>query len=347
MNNHYIDLETTAEIVKKILPKMGEYKVPITPQNYRVWFEYYSGTNKELTEEIDSIIKSNRKFTHDLNRYLYTKYFGDDHNKEVLREVQSKTINVLKNFLEQVLGTTSTTSDYGNKLEKYSELLNKAEDLTEIQQILEDMIKETSNMVKSTRDLQSKLQEASSQVEMLREELAKTAEEAKRDALTGLSNRKAFDEEIDKLYARYKEKGEVFSLIIIDIDHFKNFNDKFGHKVGDKVLQIAANTLNYTLKGKDFVGRYGGEEFVVLLPLTSLDNACVVAEQIRENIARKRLRVTKTGENLGTITVSAGVAQIRENDTVESLIERADRALYLAKNSGRNNVKSEMDLVKL
>jgi len=344
MTDYYVDLETTAEIVKKILPKMGEFKVPITPQNYRVWFEYYSGTNKELLEEINSIIEARRKFTPELNRYLYTKYFGDDHNKEMLREVQAKTINVLKNFLEQVLATTNTTSDYGNKLEKYSEQLSKAEDLSEIQEILENMIRETSHMVESTRDLHSKLQEASNQVEMLREELAKTAEEAKRDALTGLHNRKAFDEEIAKLYKRYKDKGEIFSLIFVDIDHFKRFNDQFGHKVGDKVLQVVANTLNYTLKGKDFVGRYGGEEFVVLLPLTELDNACLVAEQIRENISIKRLRVTKTGENLGTITVSAGVSQINESDTIESLVERADKALYLAKNSGRNNVKSEKDL---
>ncbi len=344
MSEQYIDLETTAEIVKKILPKMGEYKVPITPQNYRVWYEYYSGTNRELTHEIDSLIREKRQFTHELNRYLYTKYFGDDYNKEILREVQSKTINVLKNFLEQVLATTSSTSDYGDKLEKYSEQLNRAQDLGEIQGILEEMIRETSNMVESTRDLQSKLREASTQVEMLRKELAKTAEEAKRDALTGLRNRKAFDEELAKLLKSYREKGEIFSLIMVDIDHFKRFNDRFGHKVGDKVLQIVANTLNYTLKGKDFVGRYGGEEFVVLLPRTSLENACVVGEQIRENVSEKRLRVTKTGENLGTITVSVGVSQVNENDTAESVIERADRALYLAKNSGRNNVKSEKDL---
>ncbi len=344
MSEQYIDIETTAEIVKKILPKMGEYKVPITPQNYRVWYEYYSGTNKELTHEIDSLIREKRPFTHELNRYLYTKYFGDDHNKEILREVQSKTINVLKNFLEQVLATTSSTSHYGDKLEKYSEQLNRAQDLGEIQGILEEMIRETSNMVESTRDLQSKLKEASTQVEMLRKELAKTAEEAKRDALTGLRNRRAFDEELAKLLKSYREKGEIFSLIMVDIDHFKRFNDRFGHKVGDKVLQIVANTLNYTLKGKDFVGRYGGEEFVVLLPRTSLENACVVGEQIRENVSEKRLRVTKTGENLGTITVSVGVSQVNENDTAESVIERADRALYLAKNSGRNNVKSEKDL---
>ncbi len=344
MTDYYIDLETTAEIVKKILPKMGEHKVPITPQNYRVWYEYYRGTNRELRKEVNSIIKARKQFTHELNHYLYAKYFGDDYTKEVLRDVQSKTINVLKNFLEQVLATTITTSDYETKLEKYSEQLNRAEDLTEIQDILEEMIQETSNMVESTRDLQSKLKEASSQVEMLREELAKTAEEAKRDALTGLRNRKAFDEEIEKLYKRYKEKGDIFSLIMIDIDHFKRFNDRFGHKVGDRVLQVVANTLNYTLKGKDFIGRYGGEEFVVLLPYTSLDNACVVADQIRENIARKRLRVTKTGENLGTMTVSVGVSEIKENDTIESVVERADKALYLAKNSGRNNVKSEKDL---
>ncbi|NNK85112.1 MAG: GGDEF domain-containing protein, partial [Desulfobacterales bacterium] len=128
------------------------------------------------------------------------------------------------------------------------------------------------------------------------------------------------------------------------IDYFKKFNDQYGHQVGDEVLRIFGEQLKENLKGKDFPARYGGEEFVILLPNTKLDNANVVAEQIRENISNKELKIKETGKKLDSITISVGVSEIRQGDTAISAVERADAALYLAKNSGRNNVKSEIDL---
>ena len=119
---------------------------------------------------------------------------------------------------------------------------------------------------------------------------------------------------------------------------------KYGHKVGDEVLNHVGSIMRNTLKGKDFPARYGGEEFIVLLPTTLLDNACILAEQLRKNIFMKKLKLTRTGERIDTITVSLGVSEIKPKDTVDSLIERVDKALYLAKNSGRNNYKSEKDL---
>jgi diguanylate cyclase len=130
---------------------------------------------------------------------------------------------------------------------------------------------------------------------------------------------------------------------MLDIDYFKKFNDQYGHQVGDEVLRIVGAHLKKNLKGKDFPARYGGEEFIVLLPDTKLDKAYIVSEQIRDNISKKRLKIKKTGQVLGNITASLGVSEIREEDTAISVVERADSALYLAKNSGRNNVKSEKD----
>jgi len=132
---------------------------------------------------------------------------------------------------------------------------------------------------------------------------------------------------------------------MVDIDFFKRFNDTYGHRVGDEVLQMVAATLRECVKGGDFPARIGGEEFVILLPDTNLEQACDVAEFVRIRMSRKRLLLARTGENVGQITVSQGTAAMKASDTEESLLDRADRALYSAKKSGRNIVKSEIDLV--
>ena len=132
---------------------------------------------------------------------------------------------------------------------------------------------------------------------------------------------------------------------MIDIDHFKKINDTHGHKVGDKVLELIGQTIKGSVKGRDVPARYGGEEFIVLLPATKLEDACKLAESIRKQISSKLLKVILTQEKIGIVTISCGVGQVRDNDTIDSLMERADQALYHAKESGRDNVKSEKDLL--
>jgi diguanylate cyclase len=160
----------------------------------------------------------------------------------------------------------------------------------------------------------------------------------------GLHNRKAFDNKIKELYDEFKESGVLFSAMMVDIDFFKKFNDTYGHKIGDEVLKIVGSTLMESVKGKDFAARYGGEEFVILLPDTALSNASIVGEQIRKAVSAKALKLKKTGEKMKKITTSIGIAQIRSDDTAETVIERADKALYHAKDFGRNNVKTEDEL---
>jgi len=339
-----LEMRTATEIAKKVLPKMGEFEVPLTPQNYRIWFEYYLGTDKNLVEEVEGIINSGRGFTPKINRKLYERYFEDKEYRKRFKEIQEQTKIVLKNFLEQVMLTTSSSSEYTDKLRQYALRLDSVKHLSETQDILESMKKDTAIMIRSTNVLQKKLEEATNNAEKLRKELKKATREALIDGLTGLHNRKAFDNMLQELYQGFRKEGGFFSLIMMDIDHFKAFNDKYGHRVGDEVLQIVGTTLLEIVKGKDFASRYGGEEFTVLLPNTELDNACVIAEQIRKEISGKRLKIKDTGEYIPKITISLGVAQICAADDVDSLLKRADKALYLAKNSGRNNTKSEQDL---
>jgi len=343
MNRFDWDIKTTNEIAKKILARMGELKIPLIPENYRLWFEYYMGRNKDLVKDFNRLIEISESFTPVMSQTLYDKYFGEEQGNKLFEKIQDETRTIVKNFLNQMLITSDSTSDYTVQLRTYSDQLDIATDLSDIQEIIENMKIETNEMVGSTSNLRDQLEEATAKAEDLKEKLETTTREALIDAVTGLHNRKSFDRKIRVFYEEFKKDGDSFSVIMLDIDHFKKFNDKYGHKVGDEVLNLVGSVMYSTLKGQDFPARYGGEEFMVLLPRTLLDNACILAEQLRKNISMKKFKLTRTGERIDTITVSLGVSEIRSEDTVDSLIERADKALYLAKNSGRNNYKSEKD----
>ena len=159
--------------------------------------------------------------------------------------------------------------------------------------------------------------------------------EARTDPLTGLANRRALNEELGRRIAQWRRRGTVLSLLLVDIDHFKRFNDQHGHQAGDEMLCLVARTLRSTLREMDVVSRFGGEEFAVVLPETNLAEAVRAAERIRENVAQAVLVLR---EQQLRNTVSIGVAQALETDGADALLRRADDALYAAKKAGRNRV---------
>jgi diguanylate cyclase len=165
------------------------------------------------------------------------------------------------------------------------------------------------------------------------------------DFLTGISNRKGFDETLARII---RETSDLFCMLIIDIDHFKKFNDVYGHIVGDNVLRFVGKNIQKLIRGNDYVARFGGEEFTVILPKTLLLGAMTVAESIRASFANLKLeRKTNSSfklarsKQLGKITVSIGAAQYRPGESTETLINRADQALYFAKDAGRNRVVTD------
>ena len=333
---------TVTEIAKNVILNASVRSIPLTPENFYVWFEYFLGSNQELKTAIDEQIASEKGFSQEINERLYTEYLKGD-KKEILDEVHKETHKIFQNIFRVTLSTNNLASDYSDKMEEYSNKLHDANDLTQMRNFIEDIIKDTNNMAESSRQLNQELEEATSQIQTLSKQLEETEKEVLLDALTKLNNRKAFDRKINDLCEKFDKNEGFFSVVMLDIDYFKKFNDQYGHQVGDEVLRIVGSHLKENLKGKDFPSRYGGEEFIVLLPNTKLDKAYIVAEQIRETISKKRLKIKKTGQALGNITVSVGVSEIREEDTAISVVERADSALYLSKDSGRNNVKSEKD----
>ena len=176
------------------------------------------------------------------------------------------------------------------------------------------------------------------EISRLREDLDVLRREAYTDGLTGIANRKRFDQVLRQEVELAQQSGEDVSLLMLDIDHFKLFNDTHGHQVGDQVLRLLAATLQENVKGRDMPARYGGEEFAIILGRTAFQGAMAVAEQIRLAISSKRVRNRKSGEFLGQVTISIGVATLDPGEPINNLIARADKALYAAKRDGRNCV---------
>ena len=165
-----------------------------------------------------------------------------------------------------------------------------------------------------------------------------TEHAANSDALTGLNNRRWLEELMVRLKGKKLVELQPISVLMLDVDHFKRFNDTFGHKAGDLVLQMVAQTMRKRLRPTDMVARYGGEEFMILLPHTSRSEAMVVAERLRCGVEQCRV-TAEQGQDLPAVTVSIGAAPWRKGDTLELMVERADKALYQAKANGRNRVE--------
>jgi diguanylate cyclase len=194
-----------------------------------------------------------------------------------------------------------------------------------------------------TKTLEKELQQSSTQVGELRSQLDTVRRESLTDPLTGIANRKAFDAELTTAMAEARLHGESLSLFMCDIDRFKTFNDTWGHQTGDHVLKLVAGCISENTKGRDTAARYGGEEFAVIVRKAHAGDAVRLAEQIRANVQSKKLIKKSTGDILGSVTISIGVAELTGGESAAALIQRADMCLYRAKHAGRNCVISEKD----
>ncbi|MCG8614161.1 MAG: GGDEF domain-containing protein, partial [Pseudomonadales bacterium] len=203
---------------------------------------------------------------------------------------------------------------------------------------------QTKEQEQRTRDMQSSLQKMAEEIQSLKGEVEKLNMTATTDGLTKVANRRYFDDELINACTHCHRNHLPLSLLILDIDHFKNFNDEHGHLTGDKVLKFVATIINKHFKGKDTVARFGGEEFAVILPETEYDDALIIAEKVRQRIAKQNLTDSQDNKTLGSITISIGVAQFRGTESTDNLVHRADECLYAAKRQGRNQVIGEKSI---
>lgn len=338
---HLSDIDVSAKILRHAVPKMSELDIPVTPDNYSVWYEYFLGVNLDLKRAIDNKIVNGEKFTEKVNSDL-VKRFILDLSSEIIESVQVETQLVINNLLDKVSKISTGTANLTVTLTDFNQELKKTNDADVLYRLVDSLVDEMGSVILDNKQMEQSLNTMSDEVCSLKSEMENLNVVAQTDQLTSLFNRRAFEDEIQLHLTNYSENQSASSLLVVDIDHFKLFNDTHGHLVGDKVLAYVAAALKKSVKGTDFVARYGGEEFVVLLPNTKLDEALTVAESLRKKIADRKLSIGKEKKHsLGSITVSVGVSTLHNSDDRESYFVRADEALYRAKSSGRNCSRAE------
>lgn len=260
-------------------------------------------------------------------------------NNIALDDIASQIQNAVQHVLSNLESADRNAGDYVENLMTTVNHVPNDVAPTAIRVLVQSILDETHQMIEINQGLRDQLQHSSLHINALSEELGEVRKQASTDQLTGLGNRAHFESRLSEEIENAREKNTPLSLLMIDIDHFKNFNDQYGHLVGDQVLRVVGQTLRKSVKGQDTPARFGGEEFVVLLPNTKAEAAVVLAENIRCAISQRNLRNRATGATFGKISVSLGVSELRGSDAPSDIVKRADLALYAAKNSGRDRVE--------
>jgi diguanylate cyclase len=234
----------------------------------------------------------------------------------------------------------ASQATYGDTLAKAAVRMSEAADSDSLGVIVSSLSDATQRIRRHTNALERRLESSNREVVKLRDHLEQARRDAMTDALTNLANRKAFDEQLLRMCDEAETGGSSIGLAIIDIDHFKRFNDTWGHQTGDQVLRYVASVLGRVARAPRVAARYGGEEFAVIFPGETAGAVEAALNAIREEIASRALRRRSTNDDLGAVTISVGFALRRAGETATQVLERADEALYASKRGGRNRVTS-------
>ena len=328
---------------KTALALMGGAGVVATPENFELFYAYASGENPAITQVMGAIIESKRPFTPELLADLRLRCLSGARAAQSMEVLGGNMGTLIDDIMGKLESSARDTANYKDALSAATGELGSERNPADLRKLVDGLIAATRAMEVRAKSLEGELQASSQQVSELRTKLADVRKESMTDPLTGLSNRKAFDEALLAATTAVARDGEDVTLLLCDIDHFKRFNDTWGHQTGDQVLRLVASCLGENIKGRDTAARYGGEEFAVLLRATGLDAATRLANQIRAMVETKKLVKKSTGDVLGAITISIGVAQFGDGETGEAVIRRADACLYGAKHNGRNLVINQDD----
>jgi diguanylate cyclase len=335
--------ERTLAFAEIALGQIKALHQPAVPRTYEVWYNYATGYNPSLNQKVNETLSSSGTLSDADIESIYTTFISPTRLVDEVGSVNAKLSGEIDQVMALVDSAVRAATKHDANLSDVTAKLGRATDRDGVRGIIESLVQTASDMKRDNRALEARLKSSRQEITQLQQNLETARNESLTDPLTTLANRKYFDDSLARHLLEATSSAEPVSLMLTDVDHFKNFNDTFGHLTGDQVLRLVALSVKQNVKGQDIAARYGGEEFAVVLPRTALREAITVADQIRRAVMGKELMKRSTGEHLGRVTISIGVATYRRGDTTQSLIERADTCLYAAKRNGRNRVICETD----
>lgn len=322
-------------LARKTLEAMEAHNVWPTSQNFELWLHYQANRDGPLGTEISQMLDAGEAFTDTVGEALAARFLPKARlNGELLNAGESLS-KELASVSAAIESARESSEAYGVQLASASQSF-AADDVGAIKAMVETLASATDRVQRENKALESRLADTTAEVDRLKEHLEQVRREAMTDGLTNLANRKAFDEALENACAAGDLSGGPVALAVIDIDHFKGFNDTWGHQTGDQVLRYVASVIGRAGAAPRLAARYGGEEFALIFPAEEARSALSALEEVRLEVGSRALKRRSTNEDLGMITVSIGLAQRQPGESPASLLERADTALYASKRNGRN-----------
>ena len=335
--------EESENYVRLALPLMSQQLFGHNADWAAIYYTYVSGGNSDLSKAVDTIIEKGLTIDDEKIKNLYFQ-FCTEKDETGLRNLRNDLQQILTTILGEITGFTGQTEKFESLVSNSVAKLSEDASVQQIKGVVDEIVVETKKLGGFGETIQHKLKETTDGLEAIKKDFEKAKSEVLVDFLTGVPNRKALDGRGAPGAAEALSNNEDLCLLVIDIDYFKRFNDKYGHIVGDEVLKIVARSAKEIVRGRDFLARFGGEEFVVILPQTPLSGAKTVAENIRGFFDRTKLKVVSSSKDLGKVTVSIGAAIYKYGEPIKEFIDRSEQVLYFAKNTGRNRVATESDV---
>ena len=325
-------------LARRALESMEAHKVWPTPLNYELWLHFMAAPEGPLAREIQRLIAVGEPITDHLSEELASQYLPRLRLNDEIRDAGDQLSKQLASISKAIEVAQVSSRTYGRTLAGATRELETAHDSDSLKRLVDHLAFATTRVEKENGVLERRLTQSTQEVRQLREHLEQVRRDAMTDALTLLCNRKAFDEALERACQEADESHTTLTLAMVDIDHFKRFNDTWGHQTGDQVIRYVGSSIGRVGAPPRVSSRYGGEEFAVLFPCEGAGPAMEALEAIRVEISSRQLKRRSTNDDLGTVTVSAGLAQRNPGESPTSLIERADAALYVSKRTGRNRV---------
>jgi len=328
---------------EQAIEQVKTHRVAASPRIYELWYSYVAGEHPALNRAIERLVQARTGVTTQGLEEIYDSHISPQRFTTRVDRVNSRLQNEMDTLADLVESMAQQASTYTGDLRRAATELSSDDAPEEYKSALSGLLALTSEMANVNQKLETLLHDSHSEIGILQQALHTVMAESLTDPLTGLYNRKAFDSALTSAINKMHASGRPTALLVADVDHFKRFNDKWGHQTGDQVLKLVAQSIKQSIGSNDLAARYGGEEFTVILPGRTLQEARTIAEQIRTAVMTRELVKRSTGENLGRATLSIGIALLRPLDSAIVLFERADGCLYAAKKAGRNRVICEGD----
>ncbi len=332
------------ERAKEIIERMHTHDIPPTPPNYEIWTGYVVGSPPELCREIDTRLTAGEAFTDETNEELFERFFANTRLSIQMLEASGMIARELDGAVSNLRGAGSQAGSYASLLKNTAARFEGGVDSNEFRTMVQQLAVSTHEMAEQNLKLVEQIEASSRQVEELQAALQAVKVEALTDGLTGLANRRMFDDTLKRRVEDAAATGAELCIAFFDIDNIRRVTDNWGHSLGDQVLRYIASVLRAHAQGDVMAARIANEEFALIMPRTNLALAEALCARVARAVKSKRLSVKSTGDVIGEITMSIGVARFSAPETMDALVERASACVHAAVADGRDRIFTDLQL---